>query len=96
MDSQHQPVPHQHIDVEYRMGLDGSIYTWEEFAGGMWFGSASEESKRKNWQELDPIDIPEGKLEETKALMKYLHANPLLLKNFTIFVRDPNKILKIQ
>lgn len=83
-------------EIEYRLGLDGTIYTWEEFQEGRWFSSATPESKKKEWLGMQVVDVPEGKLEETKKLMKYLHK---IETNFhpshPLFIKDPTKLLKI-
>jgi len=74
------------------MGLDGTMYTWEEFSGGIWFSSATAQSKRIEWDFLQIVDVPEGKLEETKKLMKYLHR----IETNSTHLGDPLFLSKIQ
>lgn len=77
----------------------GDIFTEAEFFNDRWFISFDDKEIKRMWESLDIIEIPEGKLEETREKMSYIYGSRSVSgwdeDMGTLFVKDPTKILKI-
>jgi len=91
---------------EYRLDTSsGELYTEVEFFNQYWFIYPDNALIQEKWGECPVIEVPEGKLEETKEKLKYLYT-PIRSYRFGvhglgtlghpgIFCSDPTKTLKL-